>query len=468
MFFGRNEELSMLEKEYQKPGFQFAVIYGRRRIGKSSMVIHFLEKHEESRKIYFLASQSGSSINLTLFSKAIFAGLENNKSAPTFKDWVDLLDYLNQKVFDKKLILVIDEFSYLASSDPAFPSLLQGYVDKWNREGKNIFLILLGSSVSYMKNLAISYASPLYGRATSIMEIKPLSLKESSLFFPSMTPEQKVEIYSVFGGIPGYLTLIDEHKSVKQNIIDLIISQNGRFHDEIAILLNEELKEPSRYLDILYAISRGSNTSGKIAEQVHIPLGSVGYYLDMLERTVHFIKKIQPIGGKRKASIFVVSDPFLAFYFRFCHGNLSIIETIGAEDFYMNYLEGGPFLTFAGMRFETICKDFLIQMNRKKKLPILGLEIGKWWGPNPVKKEQTDIDVVVQGQEEDICCECKYQNRSLSYKEYLDFVKDSQCCLANPVLCLYLFLKTKPEERVIEDMKNNIHNRIFYVNDLFE
>lgn len=466
MFLGRKEELATLEKEYQKRGFGFTVIYGRRRIGKSSMVLHFQESHKETKSVYFLASQGGSSTNRILFSKALFLGLENNKSGAFFDSWIDLLDYIDQRDYEKKLILAIDEFSYLAKSDPSFPSLLQGYVDKWNRTGKNIFLILLGSVVSYMKDLALSYSSPLYGRATSILEIKPLPLKEAALFFPHLSDEEKVEIYSVFGGIPGYLTLVDDKKTVKENIVDLILSQSGRFHDEIDVLLNEELKEPSHYLDVLYAISNGYNTFGKIADKSHIQTGSIGYYLDMLERTVHFIKRVKPI-GERKAPVFVVTDPFLSFYFRFCHANLSTIENIGAEAYYDNYLKGAPFLTFVGMRFETICQDFLIQRNRENKLPILGLEFGKWWGTNPLRKEQTDIDIVIKGKDEDICCECKYQNRPFSYKEYLDFVKDSQNCLKDPIFCLYLFLKITPDELVLEDMKNNVHNRIFYLKDLF-
>lgn len=198
---GRLQEMNQLERMYASERFEFMVMYGRRRIGKTTILQEFSKAH---KTIFFSAQEKNDTLNLQDFSKVLQEHFDGGFIAG-FKDWSDALDYLGKRVQAKRTVLIIDEFPFLAESNPSIKSILQHKIDHDWKE-RNLFLILCGSSVSFMLNDVMGYKSPLYGRSTGSMEVLPFDYLESAAFFPEYSEEEKLIAYGILGGVPRYLS----------------------------------------------------------------------------------------------------------------------------------------------------------------------------------------------------------------------------------------------------------------------
>lgn len=469
-FIGREKELKELKSLFSRPGFDLLLLFGRRRIGKTELLLEFL-KRNKCLSTYFMGSKATEEVNVKDLSYSIFKTFGLNKSLPPLTDWNSLFHFLDDQEFKEKYVLILDEFQYLANTNAkdnqVLTSIIQKFADKWSRENKNIFLILSGSSVSYLSNLA-SYSNPLYGRITKQIELFPLSYFNLNEFFPNYTSEEKIQIYSVFGGIPGYLKYVDDSKSVNENICDLVIDDEGRLHNEVEFLLKDELKNLYVYSSILRAVGNGATKISKISSWTGIEVTSLPVYLNVLENTVHLLRKVNPIGSKKKNGIYEIADPFFNFYFSFCAKHIQEFEIISPKDFVKLYMTKEIFNSYVGLCFEKICKNFLINKPREGNLPFIAKAIGKWWGVNPKRKTATDIDIVIEGLDKVICCECKFTDKPLSKQDVLDLIQDGNICLDKPVFANYFFLKTPPSKEAEELIKADKNNRIILCDDLFQ
>ena len=289
--FGRGQELAVLEEAYQRDRFQFMVIYGRRRVGKTTILQAFAHKH---KAIFFPAQEKNDALNLHDFSDTVQTFFMGSFLA-SFPDWKKALNYIGgQAAPERRVVLIIDEFPFLASQNAAIKSTLQHVIDH-NWQDKNIFLILCGSSVSFMVNEIMGYESPLYGRITGQMEVRPFDYVDAAAFFPHYSDEDKLIAYGILGGIPRYLAAFDDTHSIQENLAREVMPENTFLHDEPQMLLKMELREPYVYNSILEAIANGANKVTAIADRIHEDRSKCGKYLQTLQ-SIHLVRKVVPCG----------------------------------------------------------------------------------------------------------------------------------------------------------------------------
>ncbi|MDE6749695.1 MAG: ATP-binding protein, partial [Lachnospiraceae bacterium] len=208
-FIGRKAELQTLENMYHSSGFQMVVIYGRRRIGKSTLIKEFIK---DKRAVYYTATKTGISKNIELWGKQALETLAPEMNQLTFKNADDLLTFLGKNSEEERCIVVIDELPYLAAADKSILSVLQKMIDNQWINGQ-MFLILCGSSISFMENEVLSEKSPVFGRRTAQIRLEPFRYLEAAEFVPSYSYEEKAICFGITGGTAKYLSMLDDSKS---------------------------------------------------------------------------------------------------------------------------------------------------------------------------------------------------------------------------------------------------------------
>ena len=410
-FVNRSEELDFLNKRYLSGSPEFIILYGRRRVGKTEIIKQFIK---DKPAIYFMADRQvereslrqmqknmGDYLNDSLFEKASIEG------------YFELFSEFAKKT-DERVVFVIDEFQYLMESNSAIPSIFQKIWDEI-LANTNIFLIICGSSISMMETL-MGYKNPLYGRRTGQWMVEMLEFKDAIKFLPNYSLEEQVVAYAILDGIPQYLKQFDDTKPVIENIQDKIIEKGNFLHIEPEFLLKEELREPRNYFLILKAISFGNTKSGEIVNYTQLDKTLISKYLDTLS-VLHIVEKNHPVDTNKERTRdtrYKFSDNFFSFWFRFVYPNRSDIER-GEIKQVISLIEK-DLNSFIGRKFEKICEEALIEMNKQGKLPFRFKKIGGWWHKN------REIDIIAMNEEtKDIClCECKWQ----SAKTGLDVLKE--------------------------------------------
>lgn len=233
VFIGRNREIETLEKLYRKNSYQMVVIYGRRRVGKTTLISKFVEG---KAAVFFSAQEANDKINLALFSKKIFEHFGVSPTFSAFGTWNDAFEFIAEKARANRFILAIDEFPYAAEANRSLKSILQNSIDH-QLKNTNIFIILCGSQISFMENEVLGYKSPLFGRRTSQMKIEGFDYRDASEMLPHYNLEDKIKFYACIGGTPHYLSQIDAEKSFDDNIADLYFNISGYLYDEPTMLL---------------------------------------------------------------------------------------------------------------------------------------------------------------------------------------------------------------------------------------
>lgn len=265
-FIGREEYL--VEKQISTDELSFSLIYGRRRVGKSELIKQIL-RNTDIKSIYFECKQVSEESNVTGLANIVSEVLDLPKLGYT--DIESILDYIFKLAEKEKLILVLDEYQYLRESVKGIDCIVQSIVDKY-RESSKLKFIILGSYVEIMKSL-LEHSNPLYGRVDLAINLKQMDYYESAMFYPGFSAEDKVRIYSVFGGIPYYNRLIDDKKSVKDNIIDLIASSGARLENEVSGYLNAEISKIINANEVFEALARGYSRYSDILSQSHVSSG---------------------------------------------------------------------------------------------------------------------------------------------------------------------------------------------------
>ena len=385
---GRKEKLERLKSLYMSNRFEFLVMYGRRRVGKTTILQEFAKK---KNVIFYSAQEKNDSLNLQDFSKMIQQYFVGQYIAP-FSTWEDACSYITRNANDSRVVLIIDEFPFMAGPNPSIKSILQHEIDHHWKD-QNLFLILCGSSVSFMVNDIMGYESPLYGRTTSSMEVLPFDYIDGAEFFPDYTKEEKLMAYGILGGIPRYLQVFDSRDSIILNIKRAILSNGAFLNDEPMMLLKTELREPNIYNSILEAIARGYNRLVEIADCIHEEKSKCSKYILTL-MAIRLIEKRVPCGEKESSrkSIYVLADNFYRFWYRYLFANKSYYDLLGVEDAVQEIME--DMSNYMGMAFEEICRQYLIRQAKDKRLPFVPAEIGKWWGNNPAIRAQDDVDLL--------------------------------------------------------------------------
>lgn len=461
MFIGRKRELSKLEKLNSSKKFEFLVMYGRRRIGKTRLLVEFIKDKDA---IFFSAEENNDKLNLSKFTDAIRDHYPQFKFIPDFDSWDNAFKFIAEIAGDKKTIVVIDEMPYVAQSNPSFLSTLQHIIDHSFTKTK-LFLIACGSSMSFMENEVLSEKSPLFGRKTAQMQVQPFDYYDSAKFFPNYSFDDKIKVYGILGGIPQYLSKFDPSIGISENIKENILDTSAYLYDEPKNLMHQELRAPAIYNAIIEAISSGASKLNEISTKS----GEEGrktskYILHLVE--LHVLRKEFPIDNeKSKSTIYRVNDSLFRFVYRFAYHNKSLIERDKADYIYNEKILP-EFNTYLGPSFENVCMEYLLRMDNQGKLPLTIENIGRWWGNNPVKRKQEEIDIVAIGKDSAIYGECKYRNEPIDVK-VLDLLIERSYLLPFSHKYYYLFSKSGFTDSLIKKAKENASIKLIYLDDLF-
>ena len=415
MFLGRKRELAALQDEYEVDGFRMSVLYGRRRVGKTELLNHFSKNKEV---IFFTASESSIENNLIGFENAVFEAFSSGGIHPHFKSFEEAFFYIGEKTGKKKLLVIIDEYPYLAETDKSISSVLQKCIDtSWNK--KNIYLILCGSSVSFMEDEVLAGKSPLYGRRTSQMDVRPFDYKISSEFVPDYTFEEKAVVYGITGGVAKYLALFDPEKNLDDNIKRLFFSESGYLFEEPKNLLRQEFRDITLYNTVIEAIAGGANKMNEISGKTGISTSGLSQALNKLIK-VRIIKKFIPILNEKNKRYggYVVSDGMFRFWYRFGpRGITAVTRGFGAQ-YYDNQVK--PFIhEYMGYVFEEMCQEYVMEQGISGNLGVFTSETGKWTGHDNERKQPSDIDVVGidRVNKQAVIGECKFRNKPVDKEE---------------------------------------------------
>jgi uncharacterized protein len=415
-FHNRERELGLFGEIHGREGAQLVAIYGRRRIGKTSLLMRWIETGAKARAAYFVAHRSTSSALLAKFSQALQPVLGTADPAFSFSSWEAALSELGRLARTEPLVLVIDELPYLLECEPSFATILQAAWDRDLRRSK-LRLFLAGSHYHMMQDTLASPKGPLFGRTTADLLVDEIGIQEMSLFLPGYSLEQLVETYSVIGGVPRYLEAWSDGKSVMANIRDAVLSPISIFRNEPAFLIQDEIADPRTYLAILEAIGGGMKRPVDIAKLAGVQLAHVGKYLHTLE-LLRFVRRIvsidAPSPSTSRISQYEIRDPFLRFHFAFVLPNLRLLEQ-GRVDRLLAIVKSS-FEAYVGKTgYEELCRRHVAALADLGKLPFDALDVGRIWD------RRVEIDVVAIDRKSKVALvgECRWRRAKVGV-EVLD------------------------------------------------
>lgn len=419
MFHCREMELYELNKRYQKGNFECIVVYGRRRVGKTALINEFCK---DKPTIFFSALNASSEENLIALSKAIYEKQYGGAGvAPVFQSYDAALSEITRLSEQDRLVFVIDEYPYLAKAEESISSRLQHVIDHIWQNGK-LFLILCGSSMSFMEYQVLGYESPLYGRRTAQFKIQALNYKEITAFHPNLNREQQALLYGITGGIPHYINKLEIENDIDEALMENLFNSSGYLFEEPENLLKQELREPAMYNSVISAIAGGASKLNEIATKVGVETGVCVKYMKVLQE-LGILKKETPVTEKQgKKTIYLICDNFFRFWYRFVPQNVSAIQSGRIEAIYDIAMKQ-YFSNYMGLVFEQMCREYLLRY--ETNLPILLSEVGQWWGTNARTRKEVQIDIVgtpVEGKEY-IIGSCKYKNEPVGVDE-LELLKE--------------------------------------------
>jgi AAA+ ATPase superfamily predicted ATPase len=454
MFIGREQELKELNTLYNSGKFQMAVIYGRRRIGKSELLNQFCVG---KRAVFFTAVENSAGYNLTALTEAIIDAA-NISNLP--RDFAQALDIIAAISKNEKLIFVIDEYPYLAKAEKPFSSVLQKYIDLYFRHS-NLMLILCGSAMNFMERQVLGNKSPLYGRRTAQFKIEPFSYYDTAKFVPNYTKRDKLLTYAVFGGTPYYLAQINPDLSLDENILKLFFSKNSLLFEEPGSLLKQELREPQIYNAVITAIASGSTRIAEISSKINKPANLCDKYIKKL-MSLGLVVKEKPVGDKTNArSIYILKENMFKFWFCYVGRSVPLIsQGLGDKAYKKNVVLN----EYMGRVFETICIEYL--WRNYDKLPIAPNEIGRWWGNNPIERRQDEIDIMAADDDRAIFGECKYTNAKAGTEVMNDLKRRSEMFNNYKTKYYYIFSKSGFTNDLLEQSKNDGKIKLISVDEL--
>ena len=415
-FIDRERELNALENFWAEPDPQLIVIYGKRRIGKTELIKQFIrDKHS----IYFLAQKVSESENLKILGELVGEYFDDSiLKVNGFSNFQMFFEYL-EKHLKGRMVIVVDEFPYLAEANKGISSIFQA---GWDEHLKNtsIFLILCGSSIAMMESEVLAHKAPLYGRRTGQILLKPFNFYEASEFFSRLSFEKRLQFFSVVGGNPSYLNRISPDKSLEENIKGQILAPESSLYDEVEFILLEELREPRNYFVILKAIAQGKTRISEIVNATGYKVVFVNKYLSVLE-DLQVIQKEVPVTEKNplksRKGIYKLQDQFFKFWFKYILPNKSRIEE-GRIDYVLDLIMS-DFNTLVAENYEKVAQEIVLK-NEDKFFPIN--KIGRWWDKN----EQIDLIALNENEDKILFGEVKWSNKPVGTNIYDDLKRKAK------------------------------------------
>jgi AAA+ ATPase superfamily predicted ATPase len=403
-FVNREKELGFLEKEYNREGSSFVVLYGRRRVGKTALIAEFMK---DKTGVYFLASEENETQNRTVFKNIIAERTENELlMEANIDNWDIIFKVWLETGHDKKKLMVIDEFQYLGKANNAFPSIFQRIWDTMLKD-KNVMVILCGSLISMMESQTLNYSSPLYGRRTGQIKLKQIPFLYYHEFFPDKTEKELIEYYAVTGGVPKYIELFYDFEDIYTAIENNVLSKSSFLYDEPNFLLQREVSEVGSYFSLLKTIAAGNTKLSNIGIALEVKQTGLTRYLktlidlDILEREVP-ITEDNP--EKSKRGLYKIKDNFMLFWFKFIFPNLNYIES-GHGELAMAKIKTNLTDAHIAYVYEDICIEKMWQLNAEGTWEFHFDKAGRWWDNDT----EIDIAAIDKSGNDIIFGECKYR-----------------------------------------------------------
>jgi uncharacterized protein len=379
----RERELQTLRAAASRDGGQLIIVWGRRRTGKTYLLQAFVE---QQRCIYYAATQQSAQIELASFTDAVRAALGTDGLPPgyAFPDWSTALDWVTDAVDGERLVVVLDEFPYLAASAPGIESVVQRW---WDQRGRTspIMLVLCGSAVAYMAQI-VGAAAPLHQRATASLHIRPLDYRAAGHFVAALPVSTRAVVYGILGGIPLYLSQWDARESLRANLIRLFGDPASPLVDAAELVLSGELPELEGAFRILQAVALGHTRQGAIAQYADVaverPLKRL-VTLGILERRV---PALDDPARSRRATYRIV-DPYFAFWFRFIASKRAdIARGLGEQVVEQSIL---PLLDdYMGYIFEEMAREHVRQLAARGEIE--ADRVDAWWSGDGSR----EVDIV--------------------------------------------------------------------------
>ncbi len=414
MFYCREQELNKLNKRYEAGKFECVVVYGRRRVGKTALINEFCK---DKKTVYFSALNATAQENLKTLSKAIHSYKTGNAvHSPEYRSYEDALDEISNLSAEERIVFVIDEYPYLAKAETSISSRLQHLIDYVWCNSK-LYLILCGSSMSFMEYQVLGYESPLYGRRTAQFKIEPLTYKETAVFNPNLSVEENALIYGITGGVPHYINKLDVQADLDEALLENVFDTSSYLFEEPENLLKQELREPGIYNSIITAIAEGASRINEIATKVGIESGPCTKYIKVLME-LGIIKKEVPMADENgKKTIYLLADNFFRFWYRFVPRNITAISSGRIGNIYAEVVKS-QLSDYMGLVFERMCREYLLYY--ATELPIHMRDIGQWWGSDPIQRKEVQIDIVGTPSvgKEYIIGSCKFKNKKVGVEEF--------------------------------------------------
>jgi uncharacterized protein len=416
-FIGRSRELSELTRLYNSYKAELLILYGRRRIGKTRLITHWMET-AQPRAFFWVAEPTSSAEQLRSFSQAVFR-FEAPQSQPpqdmSYGDWRTAFEALSRLAETGRLTVIIDEFTYLLEAEPAVSAYLQHAWDH-TLSKSNLFFIISGSHLGMMQRQVLSYQAPLYGRSTANLLLQPLPFGVTQAFFQNYSADERVAVYAMLGGVPAYWERFDPRRGISENIRAEFLNYNASLHDEPRLLLADFLRDPHNYVSIFRAIASGAGTPKEISrysglEEKHIP-----QYLSVLADT-GFIARRVPVTQPPVSRMgrHYITDPFLRFYYRFLARRQSQLA-LGVDEQALTEIKR-HLLDFIGTyTWEELCQEWLLRATGHSQLPFLPDQVGGAW----TRKAQVDVVGINTMEKTLILGECKWSPRAMD----LDVLED--------------------------------------------
>ena len=387
LFVDRERELEFLERKYKEEGAQLIIIYGRRRIGKTELLLRFAEG---KKYIYFLCEKTVMELNVQKMAKKMAEYLRRESFARiSFVDWEDLFrEFLEWKAKDEKTVIIMDEFPYLIEIDRGVVSLFQKIWDIYLSRRDDIMLVLCGSSVGLMETDVLGYRSPLHGRRTGQWKVSELEIPYIKDFAPKYSFTEILYVYGAFGGVPAYLRKLDPRLGFFENLRRLFLEKGAVLYEEAENILRQELREPRNYKLILEALAEGKRRVSEIANATGLDKAAVSRYIGTLE-LLDIVSYETPILGKPKTKkrLYYIRDNYFNFWFRYIHPNKDLVEENRGDQLLEEIVS--DYDNYMGEIFEKIARRFLL----KARLPIRLHKLGRhWWKTS--RGEALEIDLL--------------------------------------------------------------------------
>jgi len=402
MFADRKKEVSFIKEVLDRSGFQMIPVWGRRRIGKTALLLHSIS----NEGFYFLATESTMQDNLKRFREELSRYLDDATVLALELDWEKILGYVSKK----DLTIILDEFPYLISADSSFPSVLQRIIDVHLKDtGTKLFIC--GSSARMMESFVLDYKAPLYGRRTGQIKLGPLPFRELRSFLPGYSMEDLVRVFGTCGGVPLYLLQFDSNKKIWKNIEDVFFDPFSLMYEEAKFLIKQEFKNIAMYRSILNELASGRTRMGEIKDSLSLSRSDITPYLHNL-MSIGLVEREVPVTedpARSRSGIYRMSDNYMKFHYAYVYKRMGLLESGGTKEV-MEFVKG-DLDRFLGETFEKVVMEAFLLWAGSDNMSYD--RVGRWWRG----EEEIDIVGLSSVRNEGVCIEVKWSAKRREIKD---------------------------------------------------